>query len=225
MLGVALDFERAMVQDIGPIGYLEREMHVLLDQQNTCTGFIGNAAQHRQQALDDDGRETKAHLVDHQQLGARRKRAAHGQHLLFATRQQACLAIHELVERREIPERLVEVGRALRCPQLEVLANGELKEQAAIFRDMRQALASNHVGAATLHGFAEHANVARQHRVERRGGQQRCGLAGTVGSEQRNDLAFVDREVQIAYNRDTVVTGGKIVDLEQSHQCVSSSAE
>ena len=106
----ALHRQLAVAQHVGPVGDLEREVDVLLDEQDAGTGVVGDLAQHGEQPFDDDRRQAEAHLVDHQQLGLRGQRPRHRQHLLLAARQQPGLTIEETLEGREVPERRLEIG-------------------------------------------------------------------------------------------------------------------
>jgi hypothetical protein len=47
-------------EDDGLVGHLEREPHVLLDEDDHRPGLVGDAADHWEQPFDDHRRETHA---------------------------------------------------------------------------------------------------------------------------------------------------------------------
>ncbi|HEX3332848.1 MAG TPA: hypothetical protein VHS57_00795, partial [Acidimicrobiales bacterium] len=56
--------ELAVAQDIPTVGARQREVDVLLDEEDRELLLARQAPQERQQVLDDHRRETRAHLVD-----------------------------------------------------------------------------------------------------------------------------------------------------------------
>src|SRR5690606_20499223 len=57
---------------------------------------------------------------------------------------------------------------------------------------------------------------AAQRREQPGHGQQRGRLAGTVRAEQRDDLALLHRQVEVAHDRDPTVAGAQPPHLEQA---------
>ena len=79
----------------------------------------------RRDLLDQLGRQALGRLVDDDEVGVAHQRAAHGEHLLLAARQDAGLIGLALAQVREQPEHVVEgpaaeLAGALQ-PELEVL--------------------------------------------------------------------------------------------------------
>jgi hypothetical protein len=70
-----------------------------------------------------------------------------------------------------------------------------------------QALTSQHVRPPPERSPAEQRDLAGDGRQHSRDRQKRRRLAGAVGSEQRDDLAFGDVEVQAAHDGHAVVAG------------------
>ena len=139
-----------MAQHIRTIGNLQRHVHVLFDQQDTSTGFIGDRSQNRQQTLNDDRSKSETHFVNHQQLRIHRECTSHCEHLLFTTRQQASTTIKNCFESRKVTQGLLDICRTFSGPQLQVLGHGQLIEQSATLGNMSKAITSNHVRATTL---------------------------------------------------------------------------
>ena len=84
-----------MVHDVCPVGHRQRHVDVLFDEQNADPRLVGDVAHDRQQPLDDDRRQSEAHLIDHQHLRRGDDGPGHRKHLLLAAGQQAGLPIHQ----------------------------------------------------------------------------------------------------------------------------------
>ena len=206
-----------MAEDVGPVSHLQREVDVLLDQQHTDTGVDGDLTEHREEPLDDDGRQAEAHLVDHQQLWLRGQRTRHGQHLLLASGQQAGLAIQQRFERREVAEGLRQPVVPLGRCDAEVLLHRQLEEQAAILGHMGEATARHKVGATAFDGLPDHLDVTVQDRDQGRRREERGRLPCAVGPEEHDHFAFVHVQVHSAHDGDAVVATRHVDHLEQRH--------
>ena len=108
--------------------------------------LLGDAAQDRQQPLDDHGREPEAHLVDQQQPRRADQRTADGEHLLLAARQHAGLAVEALLSSGSSSSSCSRARLPLRRGELQVLAHGHAEEQRAALGDERHAAARELVG-------------------------------------------------------------------------------
>ena len=140
VLRVVLEHEPAVGQHVGAVGDLERELDVLLDEQHGGAQLLGDAAQDRQQPLDDHGREPEAHLVDQQQprraaQRARRRRASAARR---PTARRPCgpgtcaarAALEELSRPRRSPRAEPEVLATVR-PKNSAAALGHERDAAA----------------------------------------------------------------------------------------------
>ena len=62
-LGAAVEHDLAVRQHVAAVGDLERQLHVLLDEQDGTATLVGERPHHRQQPLDDHRGEPQAELV------------------------------------------------------------------------------------------------------------------------------------------------------------------
>ena len=142
-----------MCHDVAAVGDAEREADVLLDHQHACARLVRNFADDREHALDDDRCKTEAHFVDQQHLWLGGKAAGHGEHLLLATRQQARTTVDERPQCREHCEGVFHGCRtlcAVGCePESQVLLNGEVEEERAVFGHVGHTATRNLVGTFT----------------------------------------------------------------------------
>ncbi len=105
----------ARVLDLATLDHVrrggQRERHVgeLLDQQHAGAA-VGDALDHRHQALDDDRRQPERELVDHHHLRLRRQRLCQHDHLLLAARQRPGGGVEPALELGEQLERVGDAG-------------------------------------------------------------------------------------------------------------------
>ena len=143
-----------------------------------------------------------------------REAARQREHLLLAARQQPDAAIEMRFELGEQLDRAIDVAAA----DAQVLARREVHQHGALLRHHAEPLPGAHVQrrvgarAEQANVTAERAQLARQRRDRRR-------LAGTVRPEQRDDLARVDVQVEIADDLDVPVAGAEAVGLEARASC------
>ena len=105
--------------------------------------------------LDENGRKTHGRLVEHQKLGVRHERAAHGEHLLLAARERAGDLAAALLQARKA---LVHIGNArgnagIRLgigTHFEVVLHGHLQKDMAAFGNLRKTALDDLVRAHAL---------------------------------------------------------------------------
>ncbi len=109
------------------------------------------------------------------------------------------------------------------CGEAEVLAPGESEEEGPVL---------GHVGHAALHERecdsravprsterlidSEHPRRPSDAREQARRGEERGGLAGSVGPEQRDDLAGVDAQVDVVHDGNASIPGREVAQLEHA---------
>ena len=103
--------------------------------------------------------------------------------------------------------------------QLEVLAHGERREDAPALRYVHKAEAHPRRRRDLTEIPAPEAQLARPWPHQPREGLQHGALAGTVGAQERNDLAFVDAQADVGHPPDGAVVDGHVGDLEDAHRC------
>ena len=169
-----------------------------------------------QQTFDDHRREPERELVEEEQARPAGEAARHREHLLLAARQEPDAPSAQLCELGEVLVRRVLVRALAAVAEPEVLGDRQAVEEPAALgnvhdpepcslrrRDARQVLTGE--GDASAH----RTNEARDH-------PERRGLSGPVGAEQRDHLARIDREVEIADHGRLVVAGREALDAERS---------
>src|SRR5260221_13006266 len=80
------DDDTAVLDDVATVRTLQGDLHVLLDQQEAEAPVPMNGVDRAHEVVHDDGRQTKRHLVDEEDVGTRHEPAPDGAHLLLATR-------------------------------------------------------------------------------------------------------------------------------------------
>ena len=166
---------------------------------------------------DDDRSQAKRRLVHQQQAGPTKKRPRDRHLLLLAAGQQAGLLVRALPDHREQVAVLADVRLELicaqrRCAKAQILAHRHvLKEPASLgnerdpgthdrFRGQRPDVACSELDAAA---------AARGKPDDR---LQRARLAGSVCTEQRDDLAGADHEIEVADGLNRSVGDAQIFD-------------
>jgi hypothetical protein len=110
--------------DDAAVGDVERELYVLLDEQDAGAGVGGVGAHDREHALDDHRRKAEAELVDEEQSWSARERAREGEHLLLAAGEQPGAAVTQFAQRREVAVGVVGVQALAAMSEAKVLADG-----------------------------------------------------------------------------------------------------
>ena len=73
------------------------------------------------------------------------------------------------------------------------------------------------IGAQRRHVGAVERDPAAERPVRAGDGAKERGLAGAVRADQRDDLAFVDREIDVAHRLQQAVADVEPLDREQAH--------
>ncbi len=171
---------------------------------------LGHAAQDRQQALDDHGREPEAHLVDEQHArGATPARARRRASAARRPRARPALRSRHLLQ---LGQELEQLRRAACCPWSRPAAGA----RATVMPKNSDRPSGTSDDAAARELVRRHAGRCPRRRARRcramhgsRPGdrRQRRGLAGAVGPEQRDDLARRRRGGEVAHDGRAVVAG------------------
>src|SRR5699024_9769281 len=193
------------VEQIGPVRNFERCGDVLFHEKDSTTCSRCEIPQQPDEARDDQRGEAEAHFVHEEHAWFRDHRPCHGQHLLFTTREQT----------RSTVEKRFEFGAEVECrtngmataalPELQVFVHGQLLEDRPILRYVAEALERDPV-RLVWNGLPTEQNrsgMAFDHTAQT---EQRRRLAGTVRSEQRDDLPRTDIEVDSGHDGDAVIS-------------------
>src|SRR5262245_58991846 len=198
---------------------------MLLDQQDAAAARLRVLAHDREQALDDHRGQPERELVEQQQARLAGERAADGEHLLLAAREQPHPSSAQLLELGEVRVRRLLVGSFAAEAEPEVLGHGQSVEDAAALGhvDDPEPRALGRRDAREVAAVEAHASLERSH--ESGDHAQRRRLPCTVRTEQPDDLTRPDRQLHAADARRLVVTGGQPVDGQQrlAHPCTASS--
>ena len=147
--------------------------------------------------LQGDGKRSKSKgwLIHHDELRLAHQGAGHRKHLLLSAGERAARLPAAFLEAREEIEYPLDVSgdiiTAQICADPQVLLNRKIGENAASLRHQRDALADYDVGVVPGDVIAAEDNLPSR-RPDKTGNGTECGaLAGTVGSDQRHDAAFL----------------------------------
>ncbi len=207
----------AGVEKIGIIAAFQRQLHILLDQQDG-DARLGEIEDNMEDLLDDLRREAERGFVQHQKLRLGHQRAADGQHLLLTARHAARHAVAALLQDREKLEnfgtqRFEAFAGTADMSRDEVFLNGQALEDLSAFRAMGETHADYVFGAGAGDVPAVEADGAGGRPRDTRYRIQERGLAGAVRPEDNDDFAFVDLEVDAFKNADAPVSRAEPGDL------------
>src|SRR5262245_36255755 len=195
----AVEDDAAVLDHVAVVGDLERDLSVLLDEQDGGARLFADRREAAHQLLDDERREALRELVDEQQLRVTGECRADREHLALAAREIAGLApAHAGQRRKELVHGFRQapaVGAGARHHRLEVLGDGEVLEHLAALRHQHDAERGDAVGTQVLDALPAVPNRARgDARVveadESGDRPQQGGLTGAVGAEHRDDRAL-----------------------------------
>ena len=180
----AADHDRA-------VGEPAHDLEVLLDEQDRDD--LGRLEQRVGDLGDDLRREALGGLVDEQELVVVEERSRDRDHLLLTARERAghlVAALHEIGEQRvdELAARI-----ALPLGQREVLGDGQLREDLAVFGHVADAALDDAVGRQAVDALAGERDLAAA-MDQTQDAAQRRGLAHAVAAEHRGDARRRHRE-------------------------------
>src|SRR5882672_8547216 len=208
------EHHRAVVDDIHPVGELQRHLRVLLDQQHAYALAL-QLADGVHDGADDHGREALRGLVEQQQVRPGHEGAGDGQHLLLAAREQPSLALQAIAQGREALEhRVHRPARAFARGDREVLARGEVRKNPASLRHQGDAQARDAVRGEAGDVAPLVADFARARRREAGDRAQRGGFSGAIAAEEGDDLAFGEIQRQPVQDMAEAVERIDALDLE-----------
>src|SRR5262245_18704998 len=178
----------------------------------------------RGQHLDDQRRQTFRRFVEEEERRVSHERARDREHLLLAAGQAAGWPVSQRLEMWEQVEN--PIGRpplagavAPRAPRyLEVLANGQIAEDAALLRHVADPEASDSKGREPDQRLPSQRDLLGTRRDEPDDALERRGLAGAVPAQQAHDLTLGDLEREIVEDVAVAVVRVDPDDLEEPHQ-------
>ena len=169
--------------------------------------------------VDDARREAEADLVAEQQARIGEQRPAERDHLLLAARQLARMAVAPLVEHREPLVHLHRSGSSPLRPSSQPMRR--FSNTVSDGKSLRPS-GTSAIPLATMSRVAQRGKVLA---VEARRAGYPAGLAHqrleegrlarAVGPDDRDDLPFADREVDIVHSLEGVVEDAQFFDGEE----------
>jgi hypothetical protein len=177
----------------------ESNRDVLLHEQDGDPE-IANLHQGLGEHVDYARRQPERKLVDQQQLGFAHQGAADRAHLLLAARKRAgglppalCQDREQLVDAFEVGAQCIAVTLAVGAHQ-QVVADAHRTEQPAAFRHVGDPARDHVVGREFAEIFSVELDRARPCPQDAGDCAQQCRLAGAVGADETDDLAFTNVE-------------------------------
>ena len=175
-------------------------------------------------------RQAKRRLVEQDQPRPAHQRAADRQHLLLAAGERAAALISAVAQPRKQREHALEVGIEVGGvghggADLQILHHRHARKNAAAFRRLRDAelgdlvrRQAGDVAAGEADTAFAGARVAEHRHHQRR-------FAGAVGADQRDDLAFVDVDIDAFEGDDAAVIGFDAAQREQRFAVARSQSD
>ena len=207
--------DRAAFQYHNTIGQPQNLLGILLDDDRTDAAGPGDGAERPQQFLDDDRRQPLGRLVQQQHLGIEGQRPADRQHLLLAAGELVAeIAAALLQPRKHLVDLFDGPWPGLRHGG-HVFLHRQRAEDIALLRHPAdpgpRPLVRPHGGdvqPTEREGAAEAAGDADD-RIDQ------GGLAGAVAPEQRQHLAFAQRQRHRGQHHRFAVAGAQAIDGEK----------
>src|SRR5215217_3049773 len=225
--GVVREGDRAGLEHVGPLGDLEREVRVLLDQEDRGALLV-DLGDRLVDALDEDRGDAHRGLVEQQQGRLRHQGTPDGEHLLLAARHRAALlalALLQAWEQRVHPlDVLLNTGlvAAQVRPQHQVLEHRHAREDMPTLGRVRHAHRDDLLRRRLRDLAIVEADRTLARRCETRDRAQRGGFAGAVRADQRDALTVLHLDRDALEGLDVAVERVHILDLEQRHQLDSA---
>jgi hypothetical protein len=172
------------------VGDRQRAAGVLLHQQYAEAERVGELAHERHDLRDQQRREAERGLVQEQNARARRERASDRQHLALAARQPRRRLGRALLKARE---QFVDLCQRSRFPaaeqsaEAEVLFDGQLGDDAAALRDVREAAANDVLDRGPCDVLPVERDTAGARADQSADRAEQRSLTRPVGAEHRGD--------------------------------------
>src|SRR3989454_845453 len=199
--GAAVDHRAPALQHVAAGGDGERQLHVLLDEQQGHAVAV-DPANRLGQVRDDLGREAEERLVDHEQPRPRHEAARDGDHLLLTAGERVRrLTRARGDDREELGDALVfrlagAARRRVIAAEPDVLAHAEVREEAPPLEHVGDATADDAVSGQTRDGLALEGDGAGARAQQARDAVHQRGLAAAVGAEEGDHLAALDGQAR-----------------------------
>ncbi len=207
--------DRAALQYHNPVGQPQNLLGILLDNDRADAAGAGNGAERPEQFLDDDRRQPLGRLVQQQDLRIERQRPADRQHLLLAAGELVAeIAAAFLQPRKHLVDLFDGPGSGL-GHRRHVFFHRQRTEDIALLRHpadpgprplvrphRRDIEPAERDRAAKTPGDADD-------RIDQR------GLAGAVAAQQRQHLAFAERQRHARQHHRLAVSGAQAIDGEK----------
>src|SRR5579862_61482 len=213
------------LEDVARLGDLEREMRVLLDDEDGQPLLLVQLPHDPEDLGDEDRRKTERGLVEQEEPRTVEERAGEGEHLLLAAAERPGLLAAPLGQPGEVREDALELRLDRAAPRVraeaEVLPDGELREGATTFRHVRDAEPRGRGRAEPVERAAGEDDAACASDGARDRAQRRR-LAGSVRAEHGNDGSLVDGERDPVQRAHGPVTRLDVLELEERGHAANS---
>src|SRR5581483_1325666 len=197
----------------------QRPREILLDENDGGAG-IDHRLQRFVEPSDRDWREPQRDLVDEEQPRIRHQRAPDRSRLLLAAGKGAAALPAVLAQHRERLQNGLQVPAprtSRRAADHEVLFDGHLAEELPAFRDERDPAAHASVRALAREIASVEDDTPARRPVCARDRTEKRRLAGAVGADERENLAVLDGERDVANGVKKAVANVEMLDGEQAH--------
>src|SRR5215470_12512206 len=227
----ALGQHAALEEDRDPVDEVERHVHVVLDQEDRRVA--GEPPDHLGDRRRLGGREARRRLVEQQHLRRARERQDQLDLTLLAVGELSrhlSGAIGEPPLGQQRLGALAEMAVALAASMYReargvepldgeehALEYGEPRKERRDLERPRQSELCAPVRRHARHVLTLEANASRRRPVDARDDVEQRGLAGAVGSNDRQALPRRDREAHAAQRGETAEVVGEPLDLERGH--------
>ena len=189
----------ALLQNVGAIGYFQRPLDVLLNQQNR-RALLLHARKQLKHFIDQERHDALRRLVHQDHAGLGHHRPCDGQHLLLAPRQRCAVLLQTLFKPGKSLCDLIHHRIHLATPgagqqaQLKVLQYRQPGHNTALFRDVSQAKMVARMRWLTQQFLPVKSHVARALAQQAHDGSKCAGFARAIAPHQRHNLAAFDLE-------------------------------
>ena len=217
--------------DVTAVGELERVKGVLLDQKYGQSVLRVERFERIEDLPHDQRRKTKRRFVEQQEPRPAHQRARNRKHLLFAAGQGTAALREALRKMREQRQYTLEItaefgGLGDDRAHLQVFQHRHAGKDAAPFGRVGELQARDAVRLQMRNVVTVEGDRAGPRARLAADGHHQSRFAGAVGADQRDDLAFVDVEIDAFERPDPAVERLDTADgkKRRRHEPISASA-
>ena len=223
LLGLPAQHDLSVREDEAAIGDRQRQLDVLLDEDDAAAALLGVRAHDGKQPSTITGARPRLSSSRSRSFGMPGERPPDREHLLLTAGEQAAAPVASSASAGKYRYATSASSRSRAVAETQVLGDREPEEQAARLRDVRDAEPCPRARLTRAAGRCPSKRIAPLHRVHEAGdGAQRRRLPAPLAPSSATTSPGATSSVEVADHRGAVVAGGQAVDARASAALMSS---